>query len=178
MTDSPIGTFRSARPDEAEAIAQLVNLAFRPGNGAEGWTHEAHLVAGDRVSPDQVRQTLVAEDTALLLGMACDRITACVMIERTGAIARIGMLAVAPGWQGGGQGKAMLAHAEEQAVRRWNVDKFVLNVLPARTELIAFYLRRGYRHSGNLIDYPISTTGVPLQPELKIATLEKVREAR
>jgi ribosomal protein S18 acetylase RimI-like enzyme len=168
-----IDTFRIARPDDAEAIAQLVNQAFRPRTGAEGWTHEAHLVAGDRIDPAQVLRALVADDTALLLGMAGDAIVACVQVELTGNSARIGMLAVAPDRQGGGLGKAMLAQAEAHAVQRWQVEKFVMRVLSARVELLAFYLRRGYRRSGEVSDYPVSAAGVPLQAELKIETLEK-----
>lgn len=53
-----IDNFRSARPDDAEAIARLVNQAFRPRTGIVGWTHEAHLVAGDRIDLAQVRQIL------------------------------------------------------------------------------------------------------------------------
>ncbi len=168
-----IDTFRSARPDDAEAIAQLVNQAFRPRAGIAGWTHEAHLVAGDRIDPARVRQIVAAEDCVLLLGMAGTEIVACVQLERAGTRVSIGMLAVAPDCQGGGLGKAMLAHAEAHAVQRWQVEKFVMRVLPARAELLAFYLRRGYRRSGEVSDYPVNAAGVPLQPELKIETLEK-----
>ena len=168
-----IDTFRSARPDDAEAIARLVNQAFRPRTGIAGWTHEAHLVAGDRIDPARVRQIVAAEDCVLLLGMGGTEIVACVQLERAGTRVSIGMLAVAPDCQGGGLGKAMLAHAEAHAVQRWQVEKFVMRVLPARTELLAFYLRRGYRRSGEVSDYPVNAAGVPLQPELKIETLEK-----
>ena len=63
-----IDNFRCARPDDADAIAQLVNKAFRPRTGILGWTHEAHLVAGDRIDQAQVRQMLAAADCVLLLG--------------------------------------------------------------------------------------------------------------
>lgn len=168
-----IDTFRTARPDDAEAIAQLVNQAFRPRTGVAGWTHEAHLVAGDRIDLAQVLRVLVADDTALLLGMAGAELVACVQLERVGTSARIGMLAVATDCQGAGLGKAMLAQAEAHAVQRWQVEKFVMRVLSARVELLAFYLRRGYRRSGEVSDYPVNAAGVPLQAELKIETLEK-----
>lgn len=168
-----IDTLRNARPDDAEAVARLVNQAFRPRTGSAGWTHEAHLVAGDRINPAQVRRIVAAEDCVLLLGMAGAEIVACVLLERVGTRASIGMLAVAPDCQGGGLGKAMLAHAEAHAARRWPVEKFVMRVLPARAELLAFYLRRGYRRSGEVSDYPANAAGVPLLPELKIEILEK-----
>ena len=174
-----IDTFRSAGPDDAEAIAQLVNQAFRPRTGAEGWTHDAHLVAGDRIDPAQGLRALVADDTALLLGMAGDEIVACVQVELTGNSARIGMLAVAPGRQGGGLGKAMLAYAEAHAVQRWQVAKFVMRVLSARVELLAFYLRRGYRRSGEVSEYPAhADAGMPRAAGLKVEILEKGARCR
>jgi hypothetical protein len=49
-----------------------------------------------------------------------------------------------------------------------------MHVLPARTELLAFYLRRGYRRSGVVFDYPLTAdAGIPFDPELKLETLEK-----
>lgn len=173
-----INTFRSARPDDAEAIAQLVNQAFRPRTGVAGWTHEAHLVAGDRIDPAQVLRALVADDTALLLGMAGDEIVACVQVELAGDSARIGMLAVATDRQGAGLGKAMLAYAEAHAVQRWQVEKFVMRVLSARAELLAFYLRRGYRRSGEVSDYPVNAAGMPRTAGLKVEILEKGARCR
>jgi len=174
MRKPETGYFRCAKPEDAEAISKLVNQAFRPRAGIAGWTHEAHLIAGDRIDPAQVQRAMASDVAVLWLGIADDEVVACVQVEHAGASARIGMLAVAPGRQGGGLGKAMLAHAEAHAVKRWKVEKFVVNVLPARAELLAFYLRRGYRRSGVVFDYPTTAdVGVPLDPELKIEILEK-----
>ena len=49
---------RLATGDDAEAIAGLVNRAYRPGSGLRGWTHEAELVAGARASGEMVRALL------------------------------------------------------------------------------------------------------------------------
>ena len=47
-------------------------------------------------------------------------------------------------------------------------------VLSAREELIGFYLRRGYRRTGEVMDYPIEAgVGMPLYSELSIEVLEK-----
>lgn len=45
-----IDTFHIASNPEAEAIAAFVNKAYRPELGASGWTHEAHLLSGNRIN--------------------------------------------------------------------------------------------------------------------------------
>lgn len=39
---------------DAEAITGLVNRAYRPAPGAEGWTHESALVSGSRINRENV----------------------------------------------------------------------------------------------------------------------------
>ena len=57
---------RLATSGDAEAIAGLVNRAYRPGAGLRGWTHEAELVAGERASAAMVR-SLLRPGSALLV---------------------------------------------------------------------------------------------------------------
>ena len=42
-----IDSFRAANKTDAEAIAVLVNGAYRPEAAAIGWTHESYLVTGN-----------------------------------------------------------------------------------------------------------------------------------
>lgn len=84
------------------------------------------------------------------------------------------MLAVNPRLQGINLGKHMLAQAEALARTRFGSKKFILVVVSARSELIAFYLRRGYQRTGGLMDYPLSAAvGTPRVADLKIERLEK-----
>ena len=104
---------RLATGGDAEAIACLVNRAYRPGSGLRGWTHEAELVAGERASAAMVR-SLLRRGSALLVLCRGDSIVACVHVEAFPAerAAYIGMLATEPAEQAGGLGKRMLACAE------------------------------------------------------------------
>ncbi|HEX5393106.1 MAG TPA: GNAT family N-acetyltransferase [Rhodocyclaceae bacterium] len=170
----PIDAFRQARGEDAVAIAALVNRAYRPSPDAAGWTHEAELVAGERTDAAQVAGLMETPGAAVLLGLQGDKIVACVLVEKDGDAGYIGMLAVDPSLQGTGGGKQMLARAEDHARTAFGAERFVMVVLSSRTELIAFYLRRGYRRTGVTADYPLDAgVGVPKRGDLRIETLEK-----
>lgn len=170
----PIDAFRQAKAEDAVAIAALVNRAYRPSPDAAGWTHEAELVTGERTHAAQVAALLVMPDAVVLLGLQGDKIVACVLVERDGDAGYIGMLAVDPSLQGTGGGKLMLARAEDHARTAFGAERLVMVVLSSRSELIDFYLRRGYRRTGVTADYPLgANVGVPKRNGLRIETLEK-----
>jgi GNAT superfamily N-acetyltransferase len=169
-----IDTFRTASKLDAEAITQLVNYAYRPASGLAGWTHESDLVSGNRVSAGQVADMLSKPDSIILVGLKDSAIIACVHIERVESNCHIGMLAVAPNRQGAGDGKQMLAYAENYANELFGTEKFVMVVVSLRSELIAFYLRRGYQKTGAVMDYPLSAgAGAPKYANLKVEVLVK-----
>ena len=167
-------TFRTANKSDAEAIAQLVNKAYRPETGAVGWTHESDLVSGNRTSVVQVAEVLSKPDSVILVGLKGSEIVACVHVEKDGSYCHIGMLAVNPKLQGAGAGKQMLAHAERYANENFGSEKFIMVVVSSRSELIAFYLRRGYRRTGTVQGYPLSAgVGTPKLSNLKTEVFEK-----
>ncbi|WP_411870198.1 GNAT family N-acetyltransferase [Vulcanococcus limneticus] len=167
--------FVAATPSDAEAIAQLVNAAYRPEAGAAGWTHEAEFVAGSRISASQVAAILTRPDAVILLGLEDQEIVACVLIERRGSASSIGLLAVTPRHQGKGIGTRLLDHAERYARTTLGSEQFTICVLTARTELMDFYGRRGYQRTGIVADYPrLAGVGMPISPDLKTEALTKL----
>jgi ribosomal protein S18 acetylase RimI-like enzyme len=169
-----VDTFRTASDLDTEAIAQLVNKAYRPESGTSGWTHEADLVAGNRTSASQVAEIILKQNSVILVGLKNSEIVACIHIEQDGNNSYIGMLAVNPTLQGVGAGKQVLAYAENYATTVLGSEKFMMVVVSARTELISFYLRRGYQKTGSVMDYPLSANaGSPKHANLKIEVLEK-----
>jgi GNAT superfamily N-acetyltransferase len=139
---------RPATTTEAAAIAALVNRAYRPAGDTPGWTHEAHLVEGDRVSESGVRG-LIQPGSVVLIAREGDAIIACVHVEARGTSAYIGMLTTEPARQAGGLGKQMLAAAERWAAAHFKAGTLCMSVLERRTDLLAYYERRGYRRTGN-----------------------------
>ncbi len=168
-----IDSIRTADTSDAKAITQLVNEAYRPELGAQGWTHESNLVSGDRTNAGQVIEAILKKDSAILLGLKDSDIVACVHIEKVGNSCHIGMLAVQPNLQAAGIGKAMLAQSEYYASVNFGAEKFIMFVVSARPELISFYLRCGYRKTGEVMDYPLSGAGLPKCRGLNVERLEK-----
>ena len=165
---------RRAVAGDAGAIAALVNAAYRPGKDNAGWTHESGLVSGERTSVAQVESLMARPDSMVLVGTVGDALVGCIHLEREGGACYIGMLAVSPALQGAGFGKQLVAAAESHAIEVFSSVCFRMVVLSAREELIGFYLRRGYRRTGEVMDYPIEAgVGMPLYSDLSIEVLEK-----
>ncbi|MDO8931155.1 MAG: GNAT family N-acetyltransferase, partial [Rhodocyclaceae bacterium] len=153
---------RITAESDANDIASLVNRAYRPVTSMRGWTHEAHLVAGDRISPAQI-QTLLRSGPTVLVMYRNGTIVACVHVQGDASGAWIGMLATEPAWQAQGLGKCMLQYAETFTAEHFKAIVVRVAVLAARPELIAFYERRGYARTGQIEDYPVDEEiGKPL----------------
>ncbi|MDZ4262051.1 MAG: GNAT family N-acetyltransferase [Pseudomonadota bacterium] len=167
-------SFCRATSSDAEQIAQLVNSAYRPKPGAAGWTHEADLVCGDRVNAAQVVDKIAKPDSAVLIGRKGSEIVACIHVEKVGDESHLGMFAVTPGLQGGGMGKQLLAYSERYAGTTFAAKKFVMLVISARSDLIAFYIRRGYRQTALVMEYPLLVNaGIPKCDGLQVIVLNK-----
>ncbi|TDU31860.1 ribosomal protein S18 acetylase RimI-like enzyme [Panacagrimonas perspica] len=165
---------RPARHDDAEDIARLVNAAYRPGSGAAGWTHEGAIVGGPRVTAAQILDALQQASTVILVARSGDGIVACVQLQKAAEICHLGLLAVDPERQGQDVGKQLLSHAEAHASETMNCRTVRIAVLSQRPELMAFYVRRGYRTVGAVSDYPIASgVGTPLVNGLTVETLDK-----
>lgn len=164
---------RKAVSGDAEAITKLVNRSYRPASGIKGWTHESALVKGDRTNIKTM--TAALQNTTVLIGVNEDSvIVGCVQIEAHGRQAHIGMLAVDPAQQSSGMGKLLLEGAEKFAVRSIQAEEAILTVIAARTELIDYYLRRGYTRTDERLQYPIeSGVGMPSEAAMDLIILKK-----
>lgn len=166
-------------PDLGEIVA-LVNSAYRGDSSRAGWTTEADLLDGQRVDLGMLRDALDAGEVILCLREGAGRpILACVTLKPDGDrvspdVWYLGMLTVAPGLQGGGIGKALLASAENFARER-GARRMWMSVIQVRSELIAWYERRGYRKTGETGPFPYGNArfGVPRRPDLSFVFLEK-----
>lgn len=165
---------RIANVTDAEAVARLVNISYRPEFGTHGWTHESGLVSGERTNEHQVAEAISRKDSFVLLGLRGQEVVACVHVEKEGKNCHIGMLAVNPSLQGAGIGKRMLSEAEHFAEANFASETFTMLVLSERLELISFYVRRGYRRTDVVMDYPLSAgVGTPRFEDLKVEVLKK-----
>lgn len=162
---------------DAKLVADLVNAAYRGVGGRRGWTHEAELISGDRVNPSDVAALIGDGATSVLVRRGTPpTLLGCVAVEMNGANkCTISMVAVEPGRQAAGIGRALLADAE-----RFAADKGAtiakITVVDQREQLIAWYERRGYRRTGDVDAFPYGDhrVGIPLRDGLQLVILEKV----
>lgn len=130
-----------ATPEQADAVATLVALAYRV---------EDFLVDGDRTNPDEVREKMtrgafltLADPPGTLVG------SVYVELREGGTRGYFAMLSVHPARQGEGLARRLVAAAEDYA-RAAGCTHMDLHVLSQRKELPAFYHHLGYVDNGTL----------------------------
>ncbi|MCR1784653.1 GNAT family N-acetyltransferase [Nocardioides carbamazepini] len=170
--------FRTATPDDVPALVALVESAYRGDVSRQGWTTEADLLQGQRTDAEEVRRVVGAPDSVVLVALDAEedgRVAACCHVERRGDRAYFGLFAVDPTRQGDGLGKKMLARAEEVARATWGSTHLEMTVIRQRTDLIAYYLRRGYVDTERRTPFPYGDErfGLPQRDDLEFTLLEK-----
>jgi N-acetylglutamate synthase-like GNAT family acetyltransferase len=163
-------TFRVATQNDCEMLADFVNAAYRGPSSSAGWTTESHLLAGLRTDKEMISEMLSRSDSNLLLAFDKDsNLIGSVHLERRSEeTCYLGMFTVKPISQTQGIGKSLLARAEQFARDSYKSGTMEMTVITARTELIAWYERRGYRRTGKMVPFPID----PRFGVLKVASLE------
>jgi ribosomal protein S18 acetylase RimI-like enzyme len=163
-----------ATPADVPALAHLINRAYRSEAAHAGWTTEGHLLDGPRIDEGSLQAMLAAPHATLLKAeAAAGTLAGCVYLEQQAKTLYFSMLAVAPEAQAQGIGQLLLGEVEAYT-RRHNCNLIKMSVLSTRSELLAWYERRGYHRTGASEPFPATTRfGRPRQP-LTLLTLEKV----
>ena len=168
---------RAADAADVAAIVDLVESAYRGDASRVGWTTEADLLDGQRTDADVVSAAVASEASVLLVAVGADgNLLACCQLEPHGdAVCYFGMFAVRPTQQGGGVGGDLLADAESYARDRLGATTMQMTVIAQRSELIAWYERRGYHRTGETRPFPYGDErfGLPRRADLHFVVLEK-----
>jgi GNAT superfamily N-acetyltransferase len=131
-------TIRDARPEDADAIADLLGQLGYPADGAAvGGRLERLRIVGDRV--------VVAEHDARVAGFAQLHVSPSIAYERP--TAKIDALVVDEAQRGRGIGRALVGALEEEARVRGCVLLYVTTAA-RRKEAHAFYERVGLDETG------------------------------
>ncbi|MBO0937816.1 GNAT family N-acetyltransferase [Fibrella sp. HMF5335] len=155
------------------ALNQLVNSAYRGDSSRKGWTTEADLLGGIRTDEAGLQAMLDNTDAVILTYKSASQLIGCVYLEKKGTDMYLGMLTVSPELQAAGIGRQLLEAAENWA-KAQHCRAVTMTVIPQRTELIAWYQRRGYQPTGETHPFPNDPRfGLPKQP-LSFIVLEKV----
>jgi ribosomal protein S18 acetylase RimI-like enzyme len=168
-------SIRRARPADAGVLVDLIRSAYRGEDSRAGWTSEADLVEGERISRDQVLAMISRSGSLLLTAEQDGAIVACCQLQDQGAgLAYFGTFAVSPKAQGAGLGRQVMAEAEHQAVAAFGATRLEMTVLAQQDKLIAYYERRGFRRTGETRPFPADPRYArPLRDDLYFAVLEK-----
>ncbi len=146
---------RIADPGQARSLVRLIRSAYRGDVSREGWTSEADLVAGRRISLRQVRRNIRAQGSMMVALTGHHEIIACCQLTDLGDdLALLGTFAVAPARQRGGLGGRMLAEAERLAAATFGSRAIEITVLAQQEALLAWYERHGYRRTGEQRPFP------------------------
>lgn len=143
---------------DAEAIAALINSAYRGESSRAGWTTEADLIDGLRTTAQEIASLIAQPNLFILVGEYQYTLVATIccehLIEGHQHKAKLGMISVQPNLQNQGFGKQMILAAEAYALKIWPLDTFCMTVVTARRTLIAFYNRLGYLPTGVVKPFP------------------------
>lgn len=158
--------------DVPEAVA-LVNSAYRGETSKQGWTSESHLLEGIRIDEAEMSGYFNRPEITLLKYVNDEgRIDGFVYLEQIKYNRLyLGMLTVNPTLQAAGIGRQLLNAADEYA-RKLGCKAIKISVINSRTELIAWYERRGFIATGKVIPL-VTSTSVAKEP-VDLMIMEKM----
>lgn len=168
--------FRTATPEDATQLQQIVELAFRTEDTRSDWTDNLGISSDFRIDTKEILAMITKPESVMLMATD-DKGTLLGTIgtsKRDANHARLFMLAVDHTRQCGGVGRQILEYAEGYAARTWGVTTLCLNALSNRKQLIAWYVRRGYKETGDTSPFPRERhEGLVLPDDLCFIEFEK-----
>ncbi|WP_223538157.1 GNAT family N-acetyltransferase [Pseudomonas sp. GL-B-16] len=157
-------------------VVSLLNRAYRGDGDEAGWTTEAGLISGDRISQETLRAEIAEKSHAtLLVWKQHEKVLGCVWVEPMNDHTwYLGSLAIDPQTQNAQFGRRLLSAAEHWCQAR-GAQAIHMTVLEARETLIAWYERRGYCKNGETEHFPYEDCrfGTPIKPGLRFAVMTK-----
>jgi len=166
-------TITKATIGDAAELTQLVNNGYRGESSKKGWTTEANLLDGIRIDENTMIRYFQDPYITILKYVNDEaKIIGCVYLEIKGERLYLGMLTVSPLLQANGIGRQLL-HEAEIIATELNCKSIYMTVIKNRKELIAWYERRGYLATGEILPFHEGTRfGVPRE-EILLAVFEK-----
>ncbi|MDP5138885.1 MAG: GNAT family N-acetyltransferase [Spirosomaceae bacterium] len=163
----------TATLQDVEELEMLINSAYRGESSKKGWTTEAGLLGGIRIDKEAITELISRNDSVILKFTESGKIIGCVNLVNKGNSIYLGMLTVSPIEQGKGIGKELIISSEKHA-QNARVKEIEMTVISKRTELIAYYERRGYQQTGEKRPFPMNDPrfGEP-KTDLEFVVLKK-----
>ncbi len=166
---------RVAQISDASSVAQFINRAYRGESSQQGWTTEATILDGQRTDAIDIIKIIEEEGNQILLFEEASILKGSVHLKKLSSdVLYFGMLVVLPEGQNRGLGKLILAHIDQYA-KAAKFKKIRISVIHTRSELIAYYERRGFKATGKSEPFPYGDIrfGIPKINDLKFLEFEK-----
>lgn len=164
----------TATLEDVLAIEKLINSAYRGETSKQGWTTEANLLGGKRITEEELSEIIQNKENTILKFTENDAIIGCVLLVNKGNRLYLGMLTVSPNLQNSGIGKQLLKEADVYALAL-GLSKIVMTVISIREELIAWYKRHGFVDTGAREAFPLNNTdAVIANQSLEFILMEKI----
>jgi predicted N-acetyltransferase YhbS len=170
---------RAATAADIPALHALIESAYRGDSAKRGWTHEADLLGGQRTDAAALADIVADPKQALLVAEQDGTPIACVLVKDMGVrdsvrVAYLGMLTVRPDLQAAGLGRKLIDAAEAHA-RHLGAEIMEMTVINSRTELVDWYVRRGYALTGREEPFPLDDPrfGLPKTQDLVFVVMAK-----
>ena len=149
--------FTNATAQDAERIQHLIQTAFQTEDSRQDWTGIVELASNFKLDLNEVKDKLNNPDITTLLAFDenNDNLVGTIEVsQRVGGVGRLSMIAVDDRYQRSGAGRQILAYGEDYCRQKWGAKQFSLNVLSSRPALIEWYIRRGFRKTGETEPFP------------------------
>jgi ribosomal protein S18 acetylase RimI-like enzyme len=160
--------------EDVSALEQLINSAYRGETSKQGWTTEANLLEGKRITEVELTEIIKNKENTILKYTDNEQIIGSVLLINKGNKLYLGMLTVSPELQNSGIGKKLLQEAEVHALAL-GLPKIVMTVISVREELIAWYNRHGYVDTGVREPFPLNDTdAIIVNQSLEFIVMEKI----
>jgi len=137
-----------AFPGHAWEISRLVNSVYRGENSKKGWTTEADLLGGIRITVNKVLELIGKKNNEILLAIIDNKIIGCVHLEKIQERCHLGLLSVSVDYQKQGIGKLLMNESEIFTKNVFECNAMEMKVIGQRKELIDYYIRYGYMITG------------------------------
>lgn len=168
--------FRTATKNDIARLQPFVHAAYRGDSARKGWTHEADLLDGQRIDAEALSAMIDDPAHVVLMAERQGELVGCVQVNDRGqGLAYLGMLSVKPDSQGRGLGRRLILGAEAEARSTFKATRMEMTVIVQRTELIDWYVRCGYRPTGETRPFPVTDTrfGLPRRNDLAFVVLAR-----
>lgn len=165
-------TFMECQNSDINAVVELINSAYRQ-NHPNAWTTEANILSGKRIEQGALLEILNNANNKVYVAKIDDNVIGSICTKFAKDKINIGLFAIDQNIQNGGIGKKLLEYAEQESAKIWQASYFTMEVISNRTELINFYVRRGYINTNKFLKFPTSELWQPLSDDLKLVCLRK-----